>query len=127
MKATLIKLHPYIDYTVAVLLLLPWFTNYTTYHYFTQLMAACGVWLALYSLLSNYRGGVLRLIPYTLHLLLDVATSIFLALLPFLVPSSPYLYYWPFSIAFILFCTALGSMGKPFRQDPGDTNIIKPL
>lgn len=79
------RVHGVIDYLVAVLLIAsPWLFDFSDGGAKTWIPVALGIGIALYSVLTDYELGLMRMIPMPIHLLLDVGGGIFLAVSPWL-------------------------------------------
>lgn len=65
---------------------------------------AAGVGLIAYSLLTNYRYSAVKLIPFKLHLILDLSAAVFFLVAPliFSFDSISQLYYWVMGLGVLL-------------------------
>jgi len=85
MKFISTGLHGMADYLIAFLLLLiPYALHYNTGSGIGQIFIALGVVTIVYSLITNYEFGILKILPMRLHLLLDVLSGMLLAASPWL-------------------------------------------
>jgi predicted cobalt transporter CbtA len=67
------KMHGLLDYLVGVVLIAaPWLFGFADDGPATYIPVALGAGALVYSILTNYEFGVVRLIPFRVHLLLDV-------------------------------------------------------
>jgi hypothetical protein len=95
MKFISVKLHGYLDYTVALLLIVsPWVFGFYRGGAETIVPVAMGVFTMLYSLVTKYQLGVVPLISFRMHLTLDALQAVFLAISPMLFGFA-YFVYWP--------------------------------
>jgi hypothetical protein len=79
------KIHGVLDYLVGALLIAaPWLLGFADNGPATYVPVGLGVGALLYSLLTNYELGVLRVIPFRVHMGLDVLSGALLALSPWL-------------------------------------------
>jgi len=87
------KTHGYLDYLVAVLLIVaPWLFGFNQQGMETWVPITLGVVTLIYSLLTNYELGVARVIPFRVHLAIDVLSGIFLATSPWIFNFADYVY-----------------------------------
>ncbi len=99
------RLHGVIDYLWGVTLLAsPWLLGYADVPAAKWLAVIFGVGAILYSLLTAYELGVVRILPMPLHLILDGLGGAFLAASPFLFGFAdrvylPHVLFGLFSIA----------------------------
>jgi hypothetical protein len=98
------RVHGVIDYLWGLALLAsPWFLGFSDVRAATWLAVIFGAAAILYSALTAYELGALRLFPMTFHLLLDGVGGAFLAVSPFLFGFSdrvylPHLLFGLFSV-----------------------------
>jgi hypothetical protein len=79
------KIHGILDYLVGIVLIAaPWILGFADNGPATYVPVVLGVGALLYSLLTNYELGVLRVIPFRVHLILDVLSGLLLAASPWL-------------------------------------------
>ena len=79
------KIHGIIDYLWgAALLASPWVLGYADVAAAKWLAVVFGVGAILYSMITAYELGLLRILPMPLHLIIDGAGGAFLAASPFL-------------------------------------------
>ena len=87
------KTHGYLDYLVAVLLIAaPWLFGFYRGGTESWVPIILGVTTIVYSLLTNYELGAFRVIPFNVHLGIDVLSGIFLAASPWLFNFADYVY-----------------------------------
>lgn len=80
------KTHAYIDYSVGVILIAAaYLLNFQLENMPNTVLYAVGSWSLLYSLLTKYELGLIKIIPINIHLMLDTVTGIFLATSPWLL------------------------------------------
>lgn len=76
------SIHGFLDYATGLLLIgLPWFFGLTP-GLSSQLVVVMGIVTVLYSLLTNYELGIVRVIPFRGHLLIDALSGVFFLLAP---------------------------------------------
>lgn len=79
------KIHGVLDYLVGALLIAaPWVPGFADNGPATYLPVTLGSLTILYSLLTNYEMGVLRVIPFPAHLVMDFASGLLLASSPWI-------------------------------------------
>lgn len=89
------RVHGIIDYLVGLLLLaLPYLLGFADGGAAQKVTLTLGAVAVLYSLLTNYELGVLRLIPFRLHLGIDVVFALLTAASPWLFGFSERI-WWP--------------------------------
>lgn len=80
------KTHAYIDYSVGIILIAAaYLLNFQSEKMPNTVLYAVGAWSLLYSLLTNYELGFIKIIPINIHFMLDTITGIFLATSPWLL------------------------------------------
>jgi hypothetical protein len=94
MKLISTKTHGAIDYLTALLLLVsPWAFNYAAGDQQSMWIPfALGNFIFIYSLLTDYERSLGKVIPFQVHLILDVLTGIFLAASPWIFHFSDSIY-----------------------------------
>src|SRR4051812_19940352 len=79
------NIHGILDYLVGALLIAaPWLLGFADHTAATYSPVALGVGAILYSLLTDYELGLVRIIPFPMHLGLDAASGLLLAASPWL-------------------------------------------
>jgi hypothetical protein len=79
------RAHGALDYIVAIILIgLPYMAGTADRSYGQWIPILLGLGVIVYSLLTRYELAILRLIPMTMHLILDVAGAILLIASPWL-------------------------------------------
>jgi len=90
------RLHGIIDYVVGVALIAaPWlfgFANFEDYAVASYTPIIVGVLIIGMSLLTNYEYSVAKVIPLKTHLVMDTLVAVFLAISPWLLSFSDYVY-----------------------------------
>lgn len=77
------KVHGILDYLVGVLLIAaPWVLGFADNGPATYVPVMIGSLTIVYSLLTNYEMGVLRILPFPAHLVMDFAAGVLLAASP---------------------------------------------
>ena len=79
------RIHAVADYLVGLILIAsPWIFGFSHSGTATWLPVILGVGAFVYSLLTNYEGGILPLIPMPVHLVFDFLSGVLLAASPWL-------------------------------------------
>ena len=79
------RFHGFLDYIVGVVLIAaPWIFQFSEHTAATAVPIILGVGLIVYSLLTDYELGVVRVLPMWVHNALDIVAGIVLALSPWL-------------------------------------------
>jgi hypothetical protein len=77
--------HGILDYVVGLLLIsAPWLLGFADQTAATYVPVALGVGALLYSVLTNYELGLVRVLPFGVHLVLDFMSGALLAASPWL-------------------------------------------
>jgi hypothetical protein len=93
MKVISTKTHGIMDYLMGVVLIAsPWLFNFSRDGAGTWVPVVLGASTILYSLLTNYEYGAYRTIPMRVHLMLDLASGMFLAVSPWIFGFNDYVY-----------------------------------
>jgi hypothetical protein len=118
------KIHGFLDYLMGVVLIAaPWLFGFADDGPATYIPVALGAGALVYSILTNYESGVVRLIPFRVHLLLDVLSGAFLAISPWLFGFSNKVYL-PHLI-FGLIEIAAGIMTRESSDAPVMSNRVR--
>ena len=87
------NIHAILDYIVGVALIAaPWSLGFADYSMATYVPVVLGIGTLFYSLLTNYEAGLVRLIPFRIHLTLDVLSGLLLAASPWLFGFASHVY-----------------------------------
>lgn len=87
------KTHGILDYVGGALLIAsPWLFGFYNGALQSILPVAIGLFIIGYSLLSKYEYGLVKLLPFTVHLFLDTVTGTFLAASPWIFNFSETIY-----------------------------------
>src|SRR3954470_12689855 len=79
------RVHGFLDYIVGLLLIVaPWLFGFSHHGAASSVPIFLGAAAILYSLLTRYELGLIKVIPMPAHLALDVLSGIFLALSPWI-------------------------------------------
>ena len=77
------SLHAVLDYTTALFLVIaPWVLGLSPGRA-TAIPVVIGVGTLLYSILTHYEGGLIRVIPFRVHLILDVIAALVFMIAPY--------------------------------------------
>ncbi|KLN61726.1 hypothetical protein WH96_05280 [Kiloniella spongiae] len=100
------NIHAYLDYPVAVsLIALPFILNLGSSHPVALwLSVITGVAAFILTLLTDHHLGVIRVLPYKLHLTVDFAVGALFALIPFILSFNGIdaIYYWANGLAVLV-------------------------
>src|ERR1700754_4250941 len=87
------KLHGVLDYSVGMLLIIiPWVAGFAREGAETWLPVALGFATLLYSSITNYELGRIKLLPFKTHLLIDFLSGMLLAASPWLFDFNDQIY-----------------------------------
>lgn len=79
------KTHAYIDYSVGIILIAAaYLLNFRLENVPNTVLFAVGAWSLLYSILTKYELGLIKILPIQIHLMLDTVSGIFLATSPWI-------------------------------------------
>src|SRR3954469_9468644 len=91
MKAITTRTHGILDYIVSLFVIaMPWLLGFAQGGYETWIPVILGLTSIIYSLLTNYELGALRVIPMRVHLILDTVSGLLLLASPWLFGFSDY-------------------------------------
>ncbi|MGY3212366.1 SPW repeat domain-containing protein [Mucilaginibacter sp. HD30] len=80
------RTHAVLDYLVGILLIAaPWLLGFSDNNAATWCAAGVGIVTLLMSAITDYEGGLIKILPMSAHLTMDVITGIFLAVSPWLL------------------------------------------
>lgn len=119
------RLHGILDYITAFVLVLPWVVDYYSSNEDTWKIAAAGALIFLYSVITNYEFGLIKLIPMKVHLVLDILIGLFLVASPWLFEFNLYT-NWTMVVGFASLLIVLLSSTSPYRVTRRDLDITKP-
>lgn len=92
------KIHGLLDYLTGVLLMLsPWLFGFTSVVSAALTAIALGTATLFYSLITDYEWSIIPMIPFRIHLLLDLAAGALLACSPWILGFYRQL-HWPHMI-----------------------------
>lgn len=76
--------HAFLDYMLALLLLIaPWLFDFTQQSIFMVSSVVAGGIILVMTLFTNNEGGLIRIIPMPVHLILDIFLGLALLVIPF--------------------------------------------
>ncbi len=111
MKLIETRVHGYLDYIVAVLMIAsPWLFNFAAGGAETWVPVVLGVGVIFYSLMTDYELGISPQLSMRTHLLLDMITGILLIVSPWLFGFSNYV--WTPHVIMGLLDTAVTALTK---------------
>jgi hypothetical protein len=113
------KTHGILDYVVGALLIIaPWLFDFANGGAEQWVPIILGAGVILYSLLTNYELGVMKMIPMPTHLMLDIGGGIILAASPWLFGFADDI-WWPHLIVGLLeIGTGLMTQTRPENTGP---------
>jgi hypothetical protein len=120
------RLHGILDYSSAFILLLPWITGFYESGNDTLIFTLLGVATIVFSILTDYEFGLIKLLPMKVHLIFDTLSALFLIAMPWLFPVSHYQYYWPTLLGITELLVVILSSSQPYRVNVSETQIGKP-
>jgi hypothetical protein len=92
MKIISRKVHGYLDYIVAVLLIsAPWIFNFYMGGAETWVPVILGISTIIYSLMTDYELGAIKIIPMNVHLIIDAIAGILLIASPWIFNFNEYI------------------------------------
>lgn len=87
------NVHGVIDYIVGLALIAaPWLFGFADYSMATYVPVALGLGSLLYSLFTNYEMGLVRKIPFKVHLKMDILSGVILAASPWVFGFASYVF-----------------------------------
>jgi hypothetical protein len=110
------KLHGVLDYLVAIVFIaVPTILNIDVHTVAAKVFIYLGILTTVYSALTRYELGLIKVLPMKVHLLLDIISGIFLAASPWLfgfadVLYLPYILLGLFEV--VVSCITKSSTGK---------------
>jgi len=109
--------HGTLDYLMAMLLIAsPWLLNYFNQGAETWIPVWVGTAIVVYSLMTRYELGIFKVIPFKMHLGLDVLAGLGLALSPWLFGFAQQVYL-P-HVIFGLIAAGTAAMTHTYLDDP---------
>ena len=79
------RVHGVLDYLVGLLLIVaPWLFGFADNSAATYVPVVLGIGALLYSVMTRYELGLIRVLPMTVHLAMDIASGVLLAASPWL-------------------------------------------
>lgn len=109
MKIISSKVHGILDYLVAILfIVIPFANAWDTSRLPSTVFFVLGILTLFYSLGTDYETGAVRVIPFRVHLAIDLVSGLFLATSPWLLGFAneaylPHLAFGIFEIAVVMF------------------------
>lgn len=108
------KTHAYIDYGVGIILIAAaYLLNFQLEKMPNTVMYAVGAWSLLYSLLTKYKLGLIKIIPINIHFMLDTITGIFLATSPWLLGFTDKVFLPHLTLGLVIIGSAIITSIKP--------------
>jgi hypothetical protein len=120
------KVHGVLDYLVGLLLIAsPWLFGFTVGGVETWLPVVLGVAALIYSLLTNYELGAVKLISMPAHLTIDLLSGILLAVSPWLFGFSDRIYLPHLILGILEIGASLMTERVPYKRAAGSTRITR--
>jgi len=119
------RLHGILDYTTAFVLVLPWIVDYYSKNEDTWKLAAIGGIIFLYSIITDYEFGLIKLLPMKVHLVLDVLIATLLIITPWLFVYNLYT-NWAMFMGIALIVIVILSSASAYKITKRDLDITKP-
>lgn len=117
MKPIDTKTHGYMDYIMGIFLIAaPSLFNLEMNTIQSYVFYAAGGAVILYSILTNYELGLLRVIPMKIHLILDIVSGLLLAASPWLFQFSDRVYKPHLILGIIEILAAVLTSSKPRKE-----------
>ncbi|MBD1422150.1 SPW repeat domain-containing protein [Sphingobacterium chuzhouense] len=111
--------HAFMDYILSIVLLSsPWLSTFHQVEAAKITSLCSGGLIALLSILTANEGGIVRLVPMRIHLIMDFLLGIFLILSPFLFGFSNDTYLFHIFIGFVVLGSALFTKVEPKKYNP---------
>lgn len=118
------KIHAVLDYISGVLLIAsPWLFNFADIAAAKWVAIIAGIVILGMSLLTDYEGGIKKIIPMSGHLTMDVIVGILLAVSPWLLNFSEYVYLPHLIIGILEIGAGLFTESSSEHSRPMDRNI----
>lgn len=113
MKLITTKTHAYLDYIVGIFLLFaPFIFKLSQKRPDGIIFFILGTTLLIYSIMTSYELGLFKIIPMKTHLLLDIASGIFLAASPWILGFSDRVYLPHLIVGLFEICAGLMTRSK---------------
>lgn len=111
------KTHACIDYSVGIILIAAaYLLNFQAEKLPNTVLYAVGIGSLLYSVLTNYELGLLKIIPINIHFMLDTISGMFLATSPWLLGFSELVFLPHLLLGIITIGAAIITSTKPKWQ-----------
>jgi len=115
------KAHGLLDYIFAVFLFTsPWAFGFNLGGAETGIPVTIGTMIPILSLFTKYEGGLIRVIPMRIHLLIDILTGAILAFSPWFFGFADKVYIPHLVLGIFMIISSLLTDGEPFvdQHDP---------
>lgn len=110
--------HAFLDYMmVLVLLTAPWVLDFSHIEPAKTISLVAGAFILLLSLITKHEGGILRIVPMRLHLILDIVLGGMLIVAPFALGFTG-VYVPHLIVGMLLVCAGLFTYRKPQKNAP---------
>src|SRR3954463_4133666 len=115
MKIINTRLHGILDYTSALILLLPWITGYYETSKDSLVFTLLGAGTIVFSIITDYEFGLIKILPMKVHLVLDTLSALFLIVMPWIFTVTNYQYHWPTLLGVLELLVVIMSTSQPYR------------
>jgi hypothetical protein len=120
------KMHGVLDYVVGVLLIAaPWLFNFNDGTAAQWVPVIIGLAVILMSVMTNYEAGMMKTIPMSTHLTMDVVVGIFLAASPWLFGFADQVYLPHLIVGLLSIGTGLCTETTPHTQGYRDRSDMR--
>ena len=121
------RTHGLLDYLVGVLLIAsPWLFGFRGLSDASFIPVALGVTTLIYSMLTNYEFGLLKVLPFSLHLLFDVLAGVVLAVSPWLFGFANVVYLPHLLLGIFEVGAVLMTKRTPYLRAKGNVGVHMP-
>ena len=118
------KVHGFLDYLVAIVLIAsPWLFGFSGASTAGTVSIAVGVFILLYSLVTNYELGAARIISMHMHLSLDFLSGVVLSISPWLFGFAKAVYLPHLLIGPLAIIVSIMTNPFPFGRKKG--NVVE--
>lgn len=116
MTNSLAKYHSILDYVLSAVLFLPWLFNAYVFGQDSWILGLTGLTILTYSLVTNYYGSIVKILPMRAHNMFDLLSGLLLALSPVLFTLEPHLWYVPGVLGLVQITASLFGPAQPVRS-----------
>jgi hypothetical protein len=118
------KTHGVLDYLVSILLIIaPWVLGFAGNNTATYVPVALGLVTVMYSLLTNYEWGAVKVISMPMHIMLDFVSGVLLAASPWLFGFSNYIFMPHLVVGILEILISLITQPLPYSHRPHSADV----